>query len=114
MLTIGSTGLLAWWQRAQLTWKVGRRSERGVLVQYLHLAKACALLWWLRHSATLVHFATLYRRSAAWLPIFSELGATLAGTLQSIAWEIVRNNARTGGAAVTGRAADQPFLLLLH
>jgi hypothetical protein len=48
------------------------------------------------YFAALVHFATLYRRSPVGLPAFSEIGAALAGTLQSIAWEIVRNDARTG------------------
>ena len=48
------------------------------------------------YFAALVHFATLYRRSPVGLPPFSEIGAELAGTLQSIAWETVRNDARTG------------------
>jgi hypothetical protein len=48
------------------------------------------------YFAALVHFATLYRRTPVGLPAFSEIGAALAGTLQSIAWEIVRSDARTG------------------
>jgi hypothetical protein len=48
------------------------------------------------YFAALVHFATLYRRSPVGPPPFNEIGAELAGTLQSIAWEIVRNDARTG------------------
>jgi hypothetical protein len=48
------------------------------------------------YFAALVNFATLYRRSPVGLPAFNEIGAALAGTLQAIAWEIVRNDARTG------------------
>lgn len=48
------------------------------------------------YFAALVHFATLYRRSPVGLPAFSDIGGALAGTLQTIAWEIVRNDARTG------------------
>jgi hypothetical protein len=48
------------------------------------------------YFAALVHFATLYRRSPVGLPAFSDIGEALAGTLQSIAWEIVSNDERTG------------------
>jgi hypothetical protein len=48
------------------------------------------------YFAALVHFATLYRRSPMGLPAFSEIGDVLAGTLQAIVWESVRNDARTG------------------
>jgi hypothetical protein len=48
------------------------------------------------YFVALVHFATLYRRCPVGLPSSSEIGAALAGTLQSIAWEIVRNDVRTG------------------
>ena len=48
------------------------------------------------YFAALVHYATLYRRSPVGLPTFSEIGDALAGTLQAIAWESVRNDVRTG------------------
>jgi hypothetical protein len=48
------------------------------------------------YFAALVHFAILYRRSPVGLSGFSEIGAALAGTLQSIAWEVVRNDVRSG------------------
>jgi hypothetical protein len=48
------------------------------------------------YFAALVHFATLYRRSPVGLPPLSGLGKVLAGTLQSIAWEVVGNDVRTG------------------
>jgi hypothetical protein len=48
------------------------------------------------YFAALVHFATLYRHSPVGLLAFSDIGEALAGTLQSIAWEIVSNDERTG------------------
>jgi len=48
------------------------------------------------YLAGLVNFATLYRQTPVGLPVPSELGDGLAGTLQCIAWETVRSDPRSG------------------
>lgn len=48
------------------------------------------------YVAGLVHFATLYGQSPVGLPYPEEIGADLARTLQTVAWETVTRDGRTG------------------
>lgn len=48
------------------------------------------------YFVALVHFAAIYRQSPVGLPDVLQLGADVAGTLQSIAWDTVLADSRAG------------------
>ncbi len=53
------------------------------------------------YFVSLVHYATLYGKSPVGLPHLYSIGEKLGKTLQCIAWDVVRNDPRTGVSADT-------------
>ena len=56
----------------------------------------------------LVHFATIYRQSPVGLPYPDRLGASLARTLQCLAWQAVVSDPRSGVAGSADAACKEP------
>lgn len=76
ILDVGATGLLQqllsvaatrprrFWQALRLTWKVGVRSDRGILLNFAYLAEACVLLRWCA-AAGITHVHTHFGTNSA-------------------------------------------------
>ncbi len=76
ILSVGGKGLLVhtlrtlltrprqFWEALQLAWKVGRRSDRGRLLNLVYLTEACVLLHWLTH-ANITHLHTHFGTNSA-------------------------------------------------
>jgi len=84
ILGVGAKGLLAnlvrvaltrprqFWQATLFTWKIGFRSERGLLLNYAYLAEACVLLHWFAESG-ITHVHTHFGTNSATVSMLCRL-----------------------------------------